>query len=183
MTIDDLKKPPLDELVHYGKKGMHWGVRKKYEPFEQGPLAREEIKLKNGDSLIISENHTPAFAKFLSRYLPKVKTNLENSKSFQIEHDGKPIGEADFYKESKTSLNLVWFTIDDNARGKGYGTAVIKSAVQYAKQTGMKELTLEVPGTSPDARHIYEKFGFEAVGTLGNKDDAWGGLTKMRMTL
>lgn len=26
MTIDELRKPPLDELMHYGKKGMRWGV-------------------------------------------------------------------------------------------------------------------------------------------------------------
>lgn len=47
----------------------------------------------------------------------------------------------------------------------------------------MKYITLEVPTISPNARHIYEKIGFKATGTLGSEDDVWGGLTKMRLDL
>lgn len=47
----------------------------------------------------------------------------------------------------------------------------------------MKQLTLEVPGISPDARHIYEKQGFEVVGQISDEDDVWGGLTSMKKNL
>ena len=44
-------------------------------------------------------------------------------------------------------------------------------------------MTLEVPGNSPDARHIYEKIGFVAGEQISDEDDIWGGLTKMRLDL
>lgn len=45
-----------------------------------------------------------------------------------------------------------------------------------------KQLTLEVPTNSPDARHIYEKQGFVA-GKRISDDDVWGGLTEMKRKL
>ena len=49
----------------------------------------------------------------------------------------------------------------------------------FAKAEGFKRMALEVPGISPDARHIYEKFGFKEVGKQTGADDFWGGLTIM----
>ena len=47
------------------------------------------------------------------------------------------------------------------------------------------ELVLnEVPGDSPDVRHIYEKLGFKENGILTTPEDqVWGGLTKMKLNL
>jgi ribosomal protein S18 acetylase RimI-like enzyme len=90
----------------------------------------------------------------------------------------------DVYKESPDSLNIVWVGVSEKHEGHGYGTAAMKGAIQYAKQTGCRQVTLEVPGNSPNARHIYEKLGFKDTGeTLGDTDDIWGGLTKMRLDL
>lgn len=35
----------------------------------------------------------------------------------------------------------------------------------------------------PHAKHIYEKLGFKETGEamLGDEDDVWGGLTKMKL--
>ena len=44
-------------------------------------------------------------------------------------------------------------------------------------------MTLEVPGNSPDARHIYEKLGFVAQEQISGDDDIWGGLTSMKLDL
>ena len=54
---------------------------------------------------------------------------------------------------------------------------------KYARDNGLKQITLEVPGISPDARHVYEKQGFVAEGRISSSDDVWGGLVKMRKTL
>lgn len=60
----------------------------------------------------------------------------------------------------------------------------MKAVAKYAKSTGCKQVTLEVPGISPNARHIYEKIGFKPTGeTLGERGDMWDGLTKMRLDL
>ena len=54
--------------------------------------------------------------------------------------------------------------------------------MQYAKDNGIKRVTLEVPGASPDAQHIYEKFGFKKTGQL-TSNDMWGGLTSMELLI
>ena len=59
----------------------------------------------------------------------------------------------------------------------------MSGVVKYAKQEKFKQITLEVPGDSPDARHIYEKLGFKATKVISDEDDVWGGLTQMILKL
>jgi RimJ/RimL family protein N-acetyltransferase len=163
---------------------MKWGVRK--DRGGTSANSRETIvtKTKSGAEITLDRTRTPAFAKFLAKLSPKIQKTLENSKSFKISVDGKMVGELDLYKESPDSLNIVWVSVSRANEGKGYGTAVTKAAIDYAKRTKCKQVTLEVPGESPNARHIYEKLGFRDTGeALGDEDDVWGGLTKMRLAL
>lgn len=85
------------------------------------------------------------------------------------------------FEVSKDELNLPWLGIRSKERGHGYAQAVMDAAVEYGKSKGYKVITLEVPGDSPDARHIYEKKGFVATKVLSTpeEDFIWGGLTKM----
>lgn len=165
----------INSLRHYGVQGMKWGIRKERDQSNR-------IRLKNGDVLLLNERPTPGFAKFLSRINPKVKETLENSRSFKIEREGKVIGELDLYKESPTSLNLVWVNVYAGNEGRGYGTAVTKAVIDYGRSTGMKQITLEVPGISKNAQHIYESQGFKLEESISS-NDMWGGLTKMRLKL
>ena len=84
------------------------------------------------------------------------------------------IGDLQLFHESPTSLNITWPGIKKHDRGKGYAQAAMRMAEDYARKSGMKQLTLEVPGISPDARHIYEKQGFEVVGQISDEDDVLG---------
>lgn len=190
-----------NELYHYGVKGMRWGVRRfqdkngrltnagknRYREVDEIVKERDNLKIKSktksGSDVTLDHNHTPAFSKFLAKHNKKVRETLKNSKSFKIKAEDKTIGEMDLYKESKDSINVVWVSIDESQRGKGYATAVMNAAIKYAKQTGCKQVTLEVPGNSPDARHIYEKLGFKDVGKVSNEGDVWDGLTSMRLDL
>lgn len=93
------------------------------------------------------------------------------------------IGDLQLFHESPTSLNITWLGINERSRGQGYAQAAMNMAENYARKSGLKQLTLEVPGISPDARHIYEKQGFKAIGKISDDDDVWGGLTSMRKIL
>lgn len=180
------------DIQHYGVLGMKWGVRKNRESsskrynYKDKNFHKEKLiaQTKNGDTLTITEDKTPAFTRFLARHNKRVREELEKSKAGTIrDKDGNRIGELQLYKESPDSLNVVWLGVDDAYRGRGYATAVMQAATDFARDNGMKQITLEVPGISNDARHIYESQGFVAEGKISDEDDVWGGLTKMRKRL
>lgn len=81
-------------------------------------------------------------------------------------------------------MYINWISVSDKERGKGYASSALNTIIDDAKRMGHKKIKLEVPGNSPDARHIYEKAGFKDTGEkLGDDDDIWGGLTKMELDL
>lgn len=113
-----------------------------------------------------------------------LQKQIESTKNLELyDTNSKKIGDLQLFHESPTSLNITWLGIKKHDRGKGYAQAAMRMAEDYARRSGMKQLTLEVPGISPDARHIYEKQGFEVVGQISDKDDIWGGLTAMKKNL
>lgn len=178
---------PEEALAHFGTKGMKWGVRKDKPPKEKiQSFVQESITrtTKNGDVFTVTpvdKNNGP-FMQAMARKFPRYRKLVENSALMDIkDKDGKTIGNAQVYRKSKDELNLVWLDIEKSNRGQGYATAVMMSAKDLGGKQGFKKLTLEVPGISPDARHIYEKQGFKVVKepTVLGKQDIWGGLTHM----
>lgn len=172
------------ELCHYGVKGMKWGVRKKREKSSYIPSARVTLqgKTKHGEPIIARQDKQPTITTFLARHNLKMRKQVENTKAMTLYNkSGNRIGDLQLFHESPTSVNVTWVGIDEKNRGKGYAQAAMKMAEDYARKSGAKQMTLEVPGNSPDARHIYERQGFKEVGVLSTPDDdfVWGGLTAM----
>lgn len=183
------------ELYHHGIKGQRWGVRRTQKQLghdrtkskfdHANELDKVVMTTKSGETLSLTRNPTPAFTRFLGRHSKKVQETLRNSDIMRITNKkGENVGELQLYKESPDSINVVWVGVDKKHEGKGYGSATMKAVTEYARQTNCKSVTLEVPGTSPNARHIYEKLGFKAEETpFTDTDDVWGGLTRMRLDL
>lgn len=186
-------------LVHHGIKGMKWGVRrfqkkdgsltsagkKRYNVDEHKTLtsAPSHVTTKAGRDIELSSVPSPRITSFLAAHNKAVRSTAENTSNYVIKVDGKRIGDLELYKESKDSLNVVWLGVDNSERGNGYATAAMLGAIEVARRSGCKQVTLEVPGDSPDARHIYEKLGFVAQEVISDKDDIWGGLTSMKLEL
>lgn len=141
---------------------------------------------KNGDKVDVQQAKTAKVANFLWSRTQKGTEYTKNIHNFDISVGGKKVGDAQFMMEGD-AMHLGWLGIDQNHRGKGYASAVFGAAVELGKANGAKRLTLEVPGRSPDARHIYEKHGF--VVDPGseyhdpNPEGYWGGLTAMSLDL
>ena len=166
-----------DYLIHYGVKGMKWGVRK------QKPPADYTARSKNGDLIEMRRDEFGLIAKGLRKISPKVATEQDKTRIYNAYVNGKKVADITLYKESDTSVNVVWLGVKTRERGKGYAQAILESSTGRVKAAGFKQMTLEVPGNSPDARHIYEKQGFVAGKQISSDDDVWGGLTKMKKKL
>lgn len=52
-----------------------------------------------------------------------------------------------------------------DARGLGIGTALLNAICDKAQAKGLSRVRLDVIDTNPNAKKLYERFGFESVGT------------------
>lgn len=176
-------------LTHSGVKGMKWGVRKsylvdqktRYNDLRTG--AKFNLKTKHGETVDVSEQRNLRVISFFASLSPGGYQYLKSMKAFKFSVNGTVVGNASFKRVNSDELHLNWLGVKKSERGKGYGSAVFDAAVKYGKESGCKKLTLEVPGSSPDAKHIYEKRGFVAGKMVSWEDDLWGGLTEMTLDL
>lgn len=175
-----------DYLMHHGVKGMRWGVRKKKDKagskkYTASPRISMSLKTKHGEVLTASQYKQSKMTSFLARHNLKIQKQVENTKNFELKNEkGDTVGNLQLFHESPISVNVVWIGVNKKYEGKNYGQTAMKMAENYARKSGAKQMTLEVPGTSPNARHIYEKQGFVSQGQISDPDDVWGGLTAMK---
>lgn len=144
----------------------------------------EEIRINS--NLILGKIKDSVIARFLSRF-KYFRKYIEKGANYNIidKATGKTVGEIQIFEEIPgKELNIVWLDIDSRMRGKHYATDVMRSVIELARGKGYQTITLEVPGISPDAKHIYEKLGFKVTDRIEpDPYDIWGGLTSMELKL
>ena len=103
---------------------------------------------------------------FLGRLLGHIKfirKEQEKGVVYEAFFEDNEIGFIQIFDEGKGVLNISCLYVDKDQRGKGIATLMMEQIIKYAKNSGYSKVTLEVPGASKDARHIYEKLGFKEV--------------------
>ena len=182
-----------EELQHHGIKGQKWGVRR-YQN-QDGSLTADgrkryadsiadtKVYTKKGVEVTLRKQPTPLLAKSIQKLSKSARENAERSDFVDITVGGKRVGDLQLYRESPKSINVVWVSVDQKYEGNGYGKTVMQAVKDHAKKLGLEKVTLEVPGISPNARHIYESLGFKSKGQISDDDDSWGGLTAMELDL
>jgi RimJ/RimL family protein N-acetyltransferase len=158
----------------------------KVKRFSKLDTLQDSIKIvskKTGESLTI--NRFKSFVDILGKFIKRLREWSNKRPSFDIYLGSEKVAELNLIEKSKEELNIMWIETYEDYRGKGYSQAILTELIRFAKSQGYKYLTLEVPGKSPDARHIYKKLGFEDDGilTTPEEDSFWGGLTKMKLKL
>lgn len=146
-------------------------------------LSDIKIKTKEGVEIKLVKS-TNFFIRLISK-IPAIKRAQDRSPYYNIVIDGKNIGELNPSENRPDEVNIVWLGVDDSYRGHGIAQIVLTGLIDYLKGKGVRKITLEVPGNSPDAKHIYEKLGFKVVRVLttSEEDTMWGGLTEMELKL
>lgn len=66
---------------------------------------------------------------------------------------------------SNTHVRMIQgLAVDDSARGRGIGRALVEAAVERARGLGARRVTLRVLGPNAPARRLYESLGFVVEG-------------------
>lgn len=76
--------------------------------------------------------------------------------------DFSPIGSS--YKvDHRCQMGI---SVSNGQQGKGIGSLMMDSLLDSARQTGFSQMELEVVASNTRAIRLYEKFGFQKVGTI-----------------
>ena len=62
-------------------------------------------------------------------------------------------------------LQMDGIAVSENARGLGIGTALLNETFKEAEKRGLNAVSLDVIDSNPRAKALYERMGFETVGT------------------
>ncbi|WP_085521572.1 GNAT family N-acetyltransferase [Tuberibacillus sp. Marseille-P3662] len=84
-----------------------------------------------------------------------------------ILHDGEPIGilwlRVQSNHQEKQAI-IFDIKLDEDQRGKGFGTAAMEAIDEYAQSMGVQQIRLHVFAHNQRAKSLYEKMGYDMTG-------------------
>jgi len=83
-------------------------------------------------------------------------------------YQGHTVGFVDIELKKKQA-KILGLAVLEEFRGKGIGSALLKKAIDFAREKRKSEIVLLVSEANPAAQRIYEKFGFILRGKLRRK--------------
>lgn len=92
---------------------------------------------------------------------------LENVFCYVAKNDDKVLGFV-LIEETPYDFDILEIVVDQELRGRGIGTMLMKRVLDYAKLTHKEKATLEVASDNKSAIMFYEKFGFSQIGMRKN---------------
>lgn len=90
--------------------------------------------------------------------------------------NGTYIAGMSLYPMDKKTIYLSYLVVNKEYRNQGIGTKMIRYARQISKKDGYSYIVLNVDNDNTEAKRLYEKLGFVAIGKSCER-------TEMRMDL
>jgi GNAT superfamily N-acetyltransferase len=95
------------------------------------------------------------------------KFDAARDRIWVAETRGKPVGFVAIQHDPDRAqgadapwAKLRWFLVEDEARGKGIGLRLLRSAIAFGRKAGYRGILLWTVDDLHAARHLYEKVGF-----------------------
>lgn len=120
------------------------------------------------DNLTFGKEGVPFSVESEESYIKSLNEN-PNSIMLLAKRNGKIVGNASFERISTNRMNhrgTFGISVLKEEWGKGIGSMLLKAIIDFAKQTGANIISLEVRSDNVRAIKLYEKFGFEKLGTF-----------------
>lgn len=84
----------------------------------------------------------------------------EGNAFFVIEKDGKIAGAVGIKKDEKESALIRRLFVDENYRNKGFGTLLLKKAIEFCASEGYGEITFRATDRMASGMELLKKTGF-----------------------
>lgn len=81
------------------------------------------------------------------------------------EDNGKFAGCVGLVEENEMTTMLRWFIVEPSIRGKGVGTQLVQTLINYCKEQQYERVFLWTVSSLPEARRLYAKLGFKVTET------------------
>jgi DNA-binding MarR family transcriptional regulator/GNAT superfamily N-acetyltransferase len=101
---------------------------------------------------------------FLKNYDP------EAERCWVAERSGEILGCVLLVKQSKRIAKLRLLLVEPSARGLGIAKRLVEECIRFARETGYEKIGLWTHSNLTAARRIYQKAGFQLVGTDSHQD-------------
>jgi GNAT superfamily N-acetyltransferase len=89
-----------------------------------------------------------------------------------VEDEGMVRGSIAIVEHEGDVAQLRWFILDDQTRGKGYGRALLESAIEFCKEKNYERIILWTVSQLDQAIKLYRLNGFELAEEV--EHDLWG---------
>lgn len=89
------------------------------------------------------------------------------------ERGGKFAGSVGLVKHDEKTVQLRWFLVDADFRGRGLGTQLLDHLVAYCQDMKFDRIFLWTVSTMAEARPLYKKFGFR-ISEVKQEASLWG---------
>ncbi len=96
-------------------------------------------------------------ADFINHYHP------ERERCWIAEMNGEIVGSVFVVQANATDAKLRLLLVEPRARGLGLGTRLVEECIRFARRRGYQKLVLWTNSVLVEARHIYQKTGFQLV--------------------
>lgn len=119
-------------------------------------------------------NFDDTFIDYVKKPLYKFYENFDSNKEniWIAEYEGNIVGFIALVKVNEETAQLRWFLLEKEMRGKGIGSKLMSTLLNFAREKNYKNIYLWTVDFLDAARHLYEKFGFELEET--KTSNIWG---------